>query len=580
MATNFSRIIPYIKKYKLWLALSAIVCFMNSFISILIGDYIKNIIDIITESHKPVTYIRIITGVAIIIAGVCFSYLQTYCSGFLSVHICKDLRKRIADKIKALSVKTIEEKHSGEIVSKLNHDLPIVQRFFSETVPSLIYSPVVLVGTGIYLALIDWRLLLITTCLIPITIFISSVFGKPVKKYAKAMSESSANEVATAKDIINGIYVSKAFNLQNKVFKQYEKATDNLIDNYYLYEKKLAVLTPFVMVINLVPFFFCFIFGGYFAVNGWISTGSLYAFIFLLSNLTRPMSEIPYLIGEYRSFNVSLIRIEELLNEEEERKDGNVYNCDNNIAIEFKDVCFSYNNDKIIHDKLNFTIPAEKLVALVGTSGCGKSTVLKEICGFCTPQSGRILIFGNDIKKWSLDGIRDNLTVISQESFLYPASVMENISYGKTDASIDEIYKAAKAANAHEFIVKLPDGYNTMVGEKGVRLSGGQKQRICIARAILKNAKILIMDEPTSSLDANSETLIEQAVWANKEGRTILLIAHRFSTIKNADIILVMDKGRIVEEGSYKELVKKDGVFNRLYKNQCLIPETEGGYNE
>ncbi|KAI4453090.1 leucyl-trna synthetase [Holotrichia oblita] len=544
------------------------------------GDYIKNIIDVITEGNQSVPYTQIITGIVIVIAGVCFTYLQSYCSGFFSVHICTDLRKRIANKMQSFSFNTIQEKHSGDIISKINHDLPIVQGFFSETIPSFVYSPVVLIGTSIYLALIDWRLLLITTCLIPLTIFISSKFGKPVKKYAKAMSECSANETATAKDIINGIYVSKAFNLQNTVYKKYENATDKLIENYYLYEKKLAVLTPFNMIIRLVPFFFCFIFGGYFAVNGWISTGSLYAFIFLLNNLIHPMSEIPYLISGYRTFDVSLIRIEELLNEPEERKDGNIYECNNDIAVEFNDVCFYYNNEKNVHENLSFRIQKGKFIAIVGTSGCGKTTVLKEICGFCNPQSGSILIYGKDIEQWNLDSIRKNIALISQDSFLYPTTIMENISYGKTNASIDDIYKSAKSANAHEFIMKLPNGYNTMVGEKGIRLSGGQKQRICIARAILKDAKILLMDEPTSSLDANSETLIEEAILTNKDERTIILVAHRFSTIKSADLILVMDKGHIIEEGTYKELLEKEGMFKKLYKNQCLISEMESGFDE
>lgn len=567
MKKKIERVTLYAKPYRFWIILCVIVCLFNSAISIVIGDYIRSMIDLVVEKQEHATTFMIRAGILIVTAGVVITYLQTYCSSYLGVYIIRDFRKKIADKIQTLSVKTIEENHTGEIVSKINYDLPVIQSFFTEILPMMIYYPFVLAGTVTYLAIIDWKLLLITICLVPITIFLSSKMGIPVRKYARAVSESAAKEVATAKDIISGIYTSKAFNLQDTVFKKYEKSANELIKNHYLYEKMLAVLTPFDMIIMLVPFLFCFAFGGYFAVRGWITTGSLYAFIFLLNNLVDPMSEIPTFINEWRTFTASLDRVEQLLQIPEERTGGDTDIDEGSMAIEFRNVHFSYDNENKIHKGLSLKIPRGKFAALVGTSGCGKTTVFKQICGFNRPQEGSVYIYDKDVEEWDLEALRDQLALISQDTFLFPATIMENISYGNPQASLEEIYDAAKAANAHEFIMKLPNGYETMTGERGIKLSGGQKQRISIARAILKDAKILLMDEPTASLDAQSEALIEKAAWANK-GRTCFLIAHRLSTIKNADIIYVMDKGRIVEEGTYHELMEKDGLLKRLYMSQ------------
>lgn len=566
---GWSSFIGYAKPYKLWLFISVAAFIANSALNILIGVFMKHTIDFTLKEQAGVTFELAATAVIIIIAGVTIKYLSVVSSGYFSANISRDLRTKITGKIQSLPVKSVENNHSGEFISRMNHDLPVVETFLNSTYPSLIYNPLIFIGTVAYLSFIDWRLLLITTCLIPITIYMANKIGLPAKTYSQARSESAAKEIAVAKDMINGIFLSKAFNLEETVFKKYTKAVSVLVGNISKYEKVLAILTPFQMIIRLVPFLFCCIFGGYFAIHGWISTGSLFVFIFLLNYLVEPMSEIPAVMNQYRSALVSLGRIEELLKMPGERTSGEQFSSlSSNPAIQFQEVCFSYENENKILDNLSFEVPKGKNVAIVGRSGSGKSTIFKLLSGFCTHQEGSISIYGQSLEKWSLQSLRERISLVSQETYLFPVTIMENISYAKPEADIDEIVAAAKAANAHEFIVKLPEGYHTLVGERGVKLSGGQKQRLSIAAAILKGSEIVLLDEPTSSLDAHSESLIQEAIRNRMKDRTIIVIAHRISTIKDADLILVLDGGRIAEAGTHHQLVEWGGLYKKLYQWQ------------
>lgn len=287
---------------------------------------------------------------------------------------------------------------------------------------------------------------------------------------------------------------------------------------------------------------------------------------------------MPYNLIFIRKGSASVKRLQEIFDLPLERKDGSAYNHDNaEKAIEFSNVRFCYEPSKIILDNLSFAVYKGEIVALVGPSGCGKSTVINLICNFYEINSGLIKIFDKNVRDWKLADLRKNISLVSQDTYLFPGTIEDNIRYGKPDASIDEVINAAKIANAHEFIMAMPDKYKTVVGENGVRLSGGERQRIAIARAVLKNSPILLLDEPTSSLDTQSEALVQEALERIVAGRTVLVVAHRFSTITQADRILVLNDGRIVEAGTHEQLMGLKGLYYQLYIRQ-LRDNYEGNY--
>jgi ABC-type multidrug transport system fused ATPase/permease subunit len=309
--------------------------------------------------------------------------------------------------------------------------------------------------------------------------------------------------------------------------------------------------------------------GGYLALTGRVTPGGLFAFMYLLHFLIEPLSSGPDLIAALRAATGTAGRIVEVMHRPVERADGQVFEADPaKPAIRYEDVSFGYGEQTHVLDGVSFSISHHKMVALVGHSGSGKSTVLKLLCGFYEPRAGGVELYGRGLGEWNLESLRRQLALVAQDTYLFPASIAENISYGRPGATMGEIIEAAKMANAHRFILELPDGYSTLVGERGNRLSGGERQRIGIARAILKDAPILLLDEPTSALDTQSESLIQEALERFMQGRTVLVIAHRLSTIKHADEIFVLDGGRVAERGTHEDLIGQGGVYRQLYLKQ------------
>ena len=343
-------------------------------------------------------------------------------------------------------------------------------------------------------------------------------------------------------------------------------------------QQRLAVMTTLVVVVRQIPVLATAGAGGYLAVTGRLSPGGLFAFLYLLHFLVDSLSGIPGLLLELRSAGAAAARIAQVIQRPTERKGGNRFAGVQRLpAVAFRDVVFSYGDQAAVLDGVDFGIPHQRTVALVGPSGGGKSTVFKLLCGFYEPERGSVDLYGHALREWSLEAARAELSLVAQDTYLFPATVAENISLSRPGASIDDVVEAAKMANAHEFIAELPQGYDTPVGERGSRLSGGERQRIGIARAILKDAPILLLDEPTSALDARSEALVEEALERFTEGRTVLVIAHRLSTIRSADEIVVLDGGRIVERGAHEDLMQRGGVYKQLYLKQAQTGSLAAG---
>jgi ABC-type multidrug transport system fused ATPase/permease subunit len=319
------------------------------------------------------------------------------------------------------------------------------------------------------------------------------------------------------------------------------------------------------------PYVVCATYGGYLAFNGRISAGSLIAFMLLQRFIVNPTSQLPNLIMNIRSSLGAGKRLLQLYTLQTEETSGEEYKQkDSDTAIDFHKVSFHYASGNEAIKNLSFKVKRGSNTAIVGASGCGKSTIMNLICGFYKLNDGEIEIYGKNIKHWKLSSLREEIALVSQDTYLYPDSIEENIKFGKPFSTREEVIRAAKAADAHSFIMELCNGYDTQVGERGVKLSGGQRQRLGIARAILKGAPILLLDEPTSALDYESELLIQQVLEEVSRDKTIITIAHRLSTIKKADRILVMDKGTIKEWGTHDELILKDGIYKKLYNQQNI----------
>jgi len=567
---------PFIKKHFFWLLLNIFVSLIVACLDVFSGHYIKILTDSTLKGSLINPFRIALLLIIIITTGFISRYLVGISGGVFSFKVIQDIRNKISSHLSSLTVSYLESRHSGHIVTKLTSDVNILQGFFQSTFPLFIYNSIIFFVTLVYVLFLNWKLTLISVLSIPLSLIIINYLSKPMKKYVKNEQESLDVMAAVAQDSIEGIYIEKSYNLQKIIQDKFNSAVDIVLDNSLKRQKRRSYIVPIQSVVKWMPLLSCAIYGGYLAFSKQLTTGSLFAFIYLLQHLVDPLTYIENFIVEIRDTKVSVDRINDLLSQEKEKNSAGIDKILLDNMIEFKNVCFNYNKEIGLLQNINFKIEQGKKVALVGPSGSGKSTIFKLICRFYSPQSGNVLFFGNDLNLWNINKARRQLSLVSQDTFLFPGTIAENISFGKPDAAYEEIIKASKMANAHEFIINLPEGYNTFTGERGIKLSGGQKQRISLARAFLKNAPILLLDEPTSALDARSELMIQDALEKFMKNRTVLVIAHRLSTIKDADEIILLDHGKIINTGTHKKLLAEEKLYSQLYLKQMMRSDAEG----
>lgn len=562
-------LLPFLKPY--WKLL--ILCFAASLVmalaDVMLGIIIKTLVDTALIRGLGNAYRILLYAGAIAVLGITSKYASQRSAGSYSLYAVRDLREKITGHISKLRVSSIEKAHTADKTARILGDVSEVERFLHGTFVDIIYRPVVFLFTFIYMLTIDPGLLFASFIIIPPLIILTNFMSRPVGTYTQKVREHYAKAVEIASDSIQGIATEKAYNLGGVINEKYVRSMSDMTQNSLASQKRLAIMMPYSILLRGAPFLICISYGGYLAVSGTISIGELAAFIILLNFLIYPIADIPDTVAAIRAAAVSVKRVKELLLEPVE--DTNKTGCFEMISDEpvvFENVSFSYIKDCEVLNNISFALEKGKTTALVGQSGNGKSTVIKLLCGFYNDYEGKIKVFGNDISKCALSDIRKMFSLVTQQTYLYPSTVWENISLGRPNASMEEIKDACIKANAHEFISSLPDGYETDIGERGIRLSGGQKQRLAIARAVITNAPILLLDEPTSALDSESEAKIQQTIDELMGTRTVLVIAHRLSTIKNADEIIVLDKGRIAQKGTHDELINTDGVYRKLYIKQ------------
>lgn len=562
------KIARYAKPYKLWGFLSCITAFISAMCNISQVYVINEMVNGSIEGEINKLFILIFIILIITIIWVASKYTMKYASGYYSTYMIVDLKKSFTNHVQAISVCDIEKKHTGDIISRFTNDLQTVERFLSKDFINIMYMPFIFIGSLTFMLAINVKLVIVCFCVTPAAVYLSNKMSKPIKKRSKEYHAQLGSTNNIVHDITGGISIIKAFNLQDQLFRKYKNSLSIVLKNAIDIEKIRACMRPVMVMTYELPYMICLIYGGIISMRGEISPGSLISYTFLLKYIINPISTLPQLIANLKNLIGAGERISEIMEIPLERVDGTNVDKTGNNAIEFKNVTFKYENSKAVLDNLSFTLEKGKTIAIIGPSGGGKSTIVSLLCGFYELNNGQICYFGKDMHTLNLKEIRKKVSLVSQDTYLFPDSIEANIKYGNESATREEVIEAAKAANAHDFILEMSNGYDTLVGERGVKLSGGQKQRIAIARAMLKNADVLLLDEPTSALDNFSEAQVQEALENITKEHTVLIIAHRLSTIKNADMVLVLDEGHVVEKGTHEELIEKGGLYKQLYLKQ------------
>lgn len=540
--------------------------------TIIIGnDFIAEATDQMLSGQQIYFSEFIIPLICMIILGTIAAYLKSIFGKQYSSTVQKDVRLSLGNHLLKLPFSYFDEKGTGSIMTRLIFDIEEMGRFFSEILPNLLVNLIIVMTATIYLINIDVMLIIVLFISYPIMLVVADRLSKKLAELAKKLRTHMDKRTEKAYDAIQGIVIGRSYNLYDIQRKKIEVDINNMVTQACKSTRISSLGWVLKNIITTIPVIFCYLFALYEITQGKITVGEMLAFTVILNRILYPIGDIVFCANDIREVGVSLKRIQEIYNQKEERKDGTIHNRSENTkiipAIEWKEIDFCYDNSKErpILNGISFSIEPGEQIAFVGGSGEGKTTIFKLLCGFYEKNSGQYTLFGHPFESWNLEAARGFFSIVSQNVFLFPETIKQNVACGKEHATEEEIVEACKNANIHDFIMSLPKGYETLVGERGVLLSGGQRQRISIARAFLKNAPILLLDEPTASLDIETEEKIQEAIEKITIGKTVLVIAHRLSTVRNAKRIYVVNGGRIVEIGTHKELLEKQGIYAEMY---------------
>lgn len=497
---------------------------------------------------------------------VLFRFLSNYLAHRAAWYLVGDLRSRLYNKLQSLGLGFFHDKQTGDLMSRVVNDTRDFELLYAHMIPDLITNFVTFTGVLIILLSINWKLALITCCPIPLILISGVIFAKIVRPFFRASQKVMGDLNAQLQDSLSGLHEIQAFGQESYEGERVRQKSFEQVIAMLRALKASAIFHPCVELLSSAGTVLVVFYGGYLAYSGQISVADIVAFVLYLSLFYAPVSGLANLLENLQQSLAGAERVTMILSTPsaiQNEKDA-VDLKDVKGAVSFENVSFNYENKIPVLRNISFSCEPGMMVALVGPTGVGKTTATQLISRFYDPVEGRILIDGQDIKKVTLESLRHNISPVLQDTFLFNGSIAENIGYARPDASREEIEKAAKAANIHEDILSMPDGYETQVGERGLRLSGGQKQRVAIARAILRNSPIIILDEATASVDVQTERQIQAAISELAGKRTIIAIAHRLSTIMNADLILVIHEGRIVEQGTHSELMALKGFYYKM----------------
>lgn len=529
--------------------------------------------DMITKVNAtpPLTLLNIMVVVILVLflfKGI-FLFLQSYLMTDVSQRVIRDARNSLYRKFQSLSLDYFTQARTGTLISRITNDVSIIQNSISEGLTDLIYQSFRIILFTLIAFFIHWRLAIISLVLLPLISFPILRIGKMLRKISTRAQEKMAEINSTLYETISGIRIVKAFSMEDYEIDKFEHQNKDFYKISMKSVKRMIAIAPLTEFIGTLGGVIVLVLGGREVIKGTVSFGIFILFLGALLSLIKPFKRLSRVYTINQQALAAAVRIFEILDLRpsiKEKKSAPILPRINK-DIQFQGVYFKY-DEEIVLKNISFEVRVGEVVALVGPSGVGKTTLINLIPRFYDPTEGRITIDGYDLREVALKSLRDQIGIVSQETVLFHDTVKANIAYGRIGASEGEIVQAARLANAHNFIVQMPQGYNTIIGERGFRLSGGQRQRLAIGRALLKNPPILILDEATSQLDTESEILVQGAIEQLMKNRTVFVIAHRLSTVRSADKIIVLDNNEIVEIGTHEELILKGGVYRRLYEAQ------------
>ena len=568
---SYMRLLAYIKPYTRRLALAVICIIMAAGANLYLPWIIKDMIDDVLMSKDMLMLNLIAAGILIVMftRGV-FYYGQSYLVSYVGQRVIIDVRSVLFRKFQKMPLSYYDKQQTGTVMSYITNDVAVMQSAIVDNLIELVTEGSILIGSLAMMVYLDWKLSLLTLMTIPLVGFAMKIFGRKLKRSSTVIQERAAEITSLLQESISAIRVVKSFVRETYEIRRFEEQNWRNFQAAMKNVKLTSLLTPTVEFLAAIAVTFIVWFGGYEVVNEVITAGELVAFLTYAVNLANPVKRLSRVYAAIQKAMAAAERVFSIMDLDEIITDKPGAKALPQIKgqVEFKDITFSYKEGQPALQHISLKAEPGQMIALVGPSGSGKSTIANLIPRFYDVDSGTITIDGHDIRDVTSDSLREQIGLVPQETMLFSTTVMENIRYGRLEATDEEVIEAARAANAEEFIKELPEGYDTKLGERGLNLSGGQRQRLAIARAILKNPRVLILDEATSALDTESEKIVQDALDKLMVGRTSFVIAHRLSTIFNADQIFVVENGHLREHGTHEELLALGGLYSNLYHIQ------------
>lgn len=569
------RLLRLLKPYRWMVALSLALVTVNAVSQgaspFLIGRAVD---EMISSSNRAGLAQTMILLAVVYLAGMLSMRYQIFVMARVGQNLLAGLRQQVFEKLQALSLQFLESKQAGDLMSRLINDIEALNSFFSQSLVQMIGSLFALVGIAVAMLLMNWKLGLAVLAMLPMLLLTTNVFSRWARTAFRRTRETIGDVTAGLAEELGGVKVAQAFNRSDENVRRFAQRNAANRDANVSATAITSAFTPAMDVLSTLDLALVAGIGGAMAVSGTITVGMVVAFLQYVQNFFRPIQTVATMWTSAQSALAAAERVFGLIDIAPDVQDAPNARPVKQIEgrVRFEHVWFEYQDEEPVLRDVSFTAEPGQTVAIVGPTGAGKTTLASLIARFYDVTAGRVLVDGEDVRDLQQRSLRQQMGIVTQEPFLFSGTLKDNIRYGKLDATDEEIVRAAQVANADDFIQRLPDGYDTAIGERGKLLSQGQRQLIAIARAVLANPRILIMDEATASVDTRTEVLIQQALQGLLKGRTSFVIAHRLSTIRNADLLLVIDEGRIVEEGTHASLLKKGGLYAELYNRQFYQP--------
>ena len=569
--STIAKVLTYIKQYRFLLLCSVVLAFASVLLSLYIPVVVGEAIDkIVGPGEVDQTILTLLVRIVVIAVFTAFcQWIMNTINNKITYQVVQDIRNEAFEKIQKIPLKYIDGQSHGDIVSRVIADVDQFADGLLMGFTQLFTGVVTILATLVFMFSINIWIALVVVLLTPLSLFVARFISKKTYHLFLKQSETRGEQTSLVEELVGNQEVVKAYHHEKEAMEQFDEINDRLADCSLQATFFSSLTNPVTRFVNSVVYAGVGLAGAFFAVGGMLTVGELSCFLSYANQYTKPFNEISGVITELQNALACAARVFALIEEEAEvETDKECSLQDATGRVDLEDVCFSYVPDKKLIQNFNLSVKPGQRIAIVGPTGCGKTTMINLLMRFYDVDSGSIKIDGVDIRDMPRKDLRSNFGMVLQETWLKTGTILENISMGKPEATREEIVNAAKASHAHNFIKRLPNGYDTIIGESGTSLSQGQKQLLCIARVMLCLPPILILDEATSSIDTRTEVKIQEAFSRMMEGRTSFIVAHRLSTIREADVILVMKDGNIIEQGNHDTLLAKDGFYAKLYNSQ------------